>query len=100
MPREDIELVAVAERRHDREVQFPAALVQQRVVGHGLRERVPELVREVFAARALDEQAGDLQAAQRLAQFVGRQFADALDQADAGGLADGGERLQDVLVRA
>ena len=81
-------------------MQFAPSLVQQRLVRDGLRQRVLEFVGELFAIGALDEEAGALEAAQRLAQLVGRHVADTLEQRDGGHFADGGKRLQHVLVGA
>ena len=70
--REHVELLRVAQRRQDAEVELAPALVQQRLVGHRLRERVLELVGELLAIGALDEKPRALEPAQRLAQLVGR----------------------------
>ena len=42
MSRECVEIVAVAERGHGREMKFASALMEQGVIGDRLRERVPE----------------------------------------------------------
>ena len=82
------------------EVQLLPAPSQQRVVGDRLGQRVLELVGEHPGVGALDEQSRHFQPAQRLPELIGRQAADALQQADARDLADRGKRLQHVLVGA
>ncbi len=80
MAREHVELLRIAQRAEDAEMQLAPPLVKQRLVGDRLRERVLEFVGELLAVDALDEKARPFEAAQRLAQLVGRHVADALEQ--------------------
>ena len=98
MPREHVDLAAIRKGIHDAQMQFPPAGMEQAVIRDRLGERMLEFVRQLFAVRALDQQPGDLQPAQGLAQFLGRHVEDGREHADRGHVADGGECLQHMLV--